>query len=126
MADKSTPRDKLLTRWGQLKTERATWWAHWKEISDYLLPRSGRFFVQDRNKGNRRHNNIYDNTGTRALRTLGAGMMSGVTPRGRQWFKLETSDTDLMKYQPVNVWLSQVTYLMHRVFLSSNTHRALS
>lgn len=125
MAEKSTPRDKLLTRWGQLKTERATWWAHWKEISDYLLPRSGRFFVQDRNKGNRRHNNIYDNTGTRALRTLGAGMMSGVTPRGRQWFKLETSDTELMKYQPVKVWLSQVTYLMHRVFLSSNTHRAL-
>lgn len=125
MADQQIPRDKLLTRWGQLKTERATWWAHWKEISDYLLPRSGRFFVQDRNRGNRRHNNIYDNTGTRALRTLGAGMMSGVTPRGRQWFKLETSDTDLMKYQPVKVWLSQVTYLMHRVFLTSNTHRSL-
>lgn len=125
MADQQIPRDKLLTRWGQLKTERATWWAHWKEISDYLLPRSGRFFIQDRNRGNRRHNSIYDNTGTRALRTLGAGMMSGVTPRGRQWFKLETSDTDLMKYQPVKVWLSQVTYLMHRVFLTSNTHRSL-
>jgi len=125
MSEPQLPRDNLLTRWGRIKTERATWWAHWKEISDYLLPRSGRFFVQDRNRGNKRHNSIYDNTGTRALRTLGAGMMSGVTPRGRQWFKLETADTDLMQYQPVKVWLSQVTYLMHRVFLSSNTHRSL-
>ena len=68
MAEKSTPRDKLLTRWGQLKTERATWWAHWKEISDYLLPRSGRFFVDDRNRGDKRHNNIYDSTGTEFAR----------------------------------------------------------
>ena len=61
---KTPKRDKLFTRWGQLKVERATWWSHWQEISSYLLPRSGRFFVQDRDKGWRRHNNIYDNTGT--------------------------------------------------------------
>jgi hypothetical protein len=73
-------RDKLFTRWGQLKTERATWWAHWQEISTYLLPRSGRFYVTDRDKGWRRHNAIYDNTGTRALRVLGAGMMAGKFP----------------------------------------------
>lgn len=125
MSEPQLPRDKLLTRWVQLKNERSSWMDHWRELSDNLLPRSGRFFVEDRNKGGKRHNNIYDSTGTRALRTLGAGMMSGVTPRGREWFKLETADTELMQYQPVKVWLSQVTYLMHRVFLSSNTYRSL-
>lgn len=122
---KAPPRDRLLTRWGQLKTERASWWAHWKEISDYLLPRSGRFFVQDRDKGWRRHNNIYDSTGTRALRVLAAGMMAGMTSPARPWFRLATSDPDLVKYGPVKIWLNDVTRLMQTVFERSNTYRAL-
>ena len=120
-----TPRHQLLKRWSQLKTERASWWSHWKEISDYLLPRSGRFFTQDRDKGNKRHNNIYDSTGTRALRVLAAGMMSGMTSPARPWFRLATADQDLMKYGPVKLWLNDVSNLMHSIFQKSNTYRAL-
>ncbi|MDD4913296.1 MAG: portal protein [Sideroxydans sp.] len=118
-------KEKLYTRWGQLKTERATWYPHWKELSDFLLPRSGRFFIQDRNRGMRKHNSIYDNTGTRALRVLGAGMMSGATSPARPWFRLSTSDPDLAKYGPVKVWLNDVTVMMQRVFEQSNTYRSL-
>ena len=122
---KTPQRDKLFTRWGQLKSERASWWSHWQEISAYLLPRSGRFFVQDRDKGWRRHNNIYDNTGTRALRVLGAGMMAGATSPARPWFRLSTGDPALNKYQPVKLWLDDVTKMMQTVFQKSNTYRAL-
>ncbi|WP_186425088.1 portal protein [Cupriavidus metallidurans] len=122
---KSPPREKLYTRWGQLKAERASWWSHWSEISSYLLPRSGRFFVQDRDRGQRRHNAIYDSTGTRALRVLAAGMMAGMTSPARPWFRLATSDPDLLKYGPVKVWLNDVTRLMQTVFERSNTYRAL-
>ena len=118
-------RDKLFTRWGQLKTERATWWAHWQEISTYLLPRSGRFYVTDRDKGWRRHNAIYDNTGTRALRVLGAGMMAGATSPARPWFRLGTADPELNAYQPVKIWLADVTTRMQMVFQRSNTYRTL-
>lgn len=118
-------RDKLFTRWGQLKTERASWWAHWQEITNYLLPRSGRFYVQDRDKGWRRHNNIYDNTGTRALRVLGAGMMAGATSPARPWFRLGTADPELNSYQPVKIWLADVTTRMQMVFQRSNTYRTL-
>ncbi len=118
-------RDKLFTRWGQLKSERASWWAHWQEITTYLLPRNGRYFVQDRDKGWRRHNNIYDNTGTRALRVLGAGMMAGATSPARPWFRLATADPELNKYQPVKVWLDDTTRRMQLVFQKSNTYRAL-
>ena len=121
----TTPRHKYLTRWGQLKTERATWWAHWKELSDNLLPRSGRFFVQDRNRGQRRHNAIYDSTGTRALRVLAAGMMSGMTSPARPWFRLATSDPELMNAPNVKLWLDDVTRIMHTVFQRSNTYRSL-
>lgn len=122
---KTPTRDKLFTRWGQLKSERATWWSHWQEISSYLLPRSGRFFVQDRDKGWRRHNNIYDNTGTRALRVLGAGMMAGATSPARPWFRLSTGDPDLNMHAPVKLWLDDVTKRMQTVFQKSNTYRAL-
>ena len=118
-------RDRLFTRWGQLKSERASWYAHWQELTSYILPRNGRYFVQDRNRGYRRHNNIYDSTGTRALRTLGAGMMSGATSPARQWFRLATPDPELNSFTPVKLWLDDVTKRMQRVFQKSNTYNSL-
>ena len=118
-------RDRLFTRWGQLKSERASWLMHWQEITSYLLPRNGRFYREDRNRGWRRHNAIYDNTGTRALRTLGAGMLAGATSPARQWFRLATPDPELNSFQPVKMWLDDVTKRMQLVFQKSNTYRAL-
>lgn len=126
MNEQSKPqRDKLLTRWSALKTERSGWMDHWREISDYLLPRSGRFVSSDRNKGNKRFNNIYDSTGTQALRVLGAGMMSGATSPARPWFRLTTSDPQLDESAAVKQWLAEVQRLMLMVFTKSNTYRAL-
>lgn len=118
-------RDKLFTRWGQLTQERASWMSHYQELSTYLLPRSGRFFAQDRNKGGRRHNNIYDSTATRAQRVLGAGMMAGATSPARPWFRLRTPDPELNTYHPVKTWLSDTTTLMQAIFSRSNTYRTL-
>lgn len=118
-------KQQVITRLGQLKAERATWWAHWQEITLYLLPRNGRYFAQDRNKGWKRHNNIYDNTGTRALRTLAAGLMGGLTSPARPWFRLTTPDQDLAQHYPVKLWLAQSTRIMLDVFQKSNTYRAL-
>ena len=120
-----TKRADLLTRWGHLRTERATWWSHWQEVTTYLLPRNGRYFEQDRNKGHRRHNSIYDNTGTRALRTLGAGMMAGATSPARPWFRLGTNDPELNRFTPVKLWLDDVTERMQVIFQKSNTYRTL-
>ena len=118
-------RDKYLQRWSALQSERSSWVTHWQEISDYLLPRSGRFFSSDRNRGDRRHNSIYDSTGTRSLRILAAGMMAGMTSPARPWFRLTTSDPDLDESANVKRWLSDVQRMMLTVFAKSNTYRAL-
>jgi len=119
-------REAFLARHGALKNERSSWIAHWTDISKHVMPRNGRFFITDRNRtGAERYNKIYDNTGTRALRTLGAGMQSGATNPGRPWFKLTTSDPDLGSYYPVRQWLDDVVDRMQRVFARSNTYRAL-
>ena len=125
MSDNNIQRSDVFTRWGQLKNERQSWFYHWAEITQYLLPRNGRYFVQDRNRGFRRHNNIFDNTGTKALNTLAAGMMSGMTSPARPWFRLGTSDPDLMKSMPVKVWMDQVTKTILDIFEKGNTYRSL-
>lgn len=118
-------KEKLINRLGQLKTERSSWDGHIREIYQYLLPRSGRFFTSDRNNGTKKHNSILDSAGTKALRVLGAGMMAGATSPARPWFKLGTSDPELSRSHDVKVWLDDVTQLIQRVFQKSNTYRAL-
>lgn len=124
MAEQTT-RDKLLQRWTALKSDRSSWDAHWKEINGVLLPRSGRFSTDEASRGGKKHNSIYDNTGTRALATLGAGMMAGMTSPARPWFRLTTSDPSLNESAAVKQWLAEVTRLMLMVFGKSNTYRAL-
>lgn len=108
-----------------MKTERSSWDAHWKEINENLLPRAGRFSLSDANQGKKKHNLIYDSTGPRALRILGAGLMGGATSPARPWFRLGTPDTDLMDYAPVKSWLNACQKLVMLVFQRSNTYRAL-
>lgn len=118
-------RDKLLSRWSGLQADRSSWLAHWREISEQLLPRSGRFLIGDKNRGDKRHNAIYDSTGTRSLRILAAGMMAGMTSPARPWFRLTTSVPELDESAAVKAWLADVTRLMLMVFAKSNTYRAL-
>jgi hypothetical protein len=118
-------RKLYMQRWGALKAERSSWFGHYRELSDYLMPRNGRFLSSDRNRGDKRHNNIYDSTGIRAGRILAAGMMSGMTSPARPWFRLETPDKELNKRQPVKEWCAAVTNDMLDIFAKSNTYRAL-
>lgn len=118
-------RDNMLRRQAALWTERSSWDTHWLEVSRYVLPRAGRFQVTEANKGAKKDQSIYDSTGRFALRTLAAGMMSGVTSPARPWFRLALSDKALMEFGPVKQWLHQVAELMRAVFASSNAYNAL-
>jgi hypothetical protein len=119
-------REKVQSRWDALKEERSSWMSHWKDISEVLLPRAGRFLPTENNRGGRAaFRKILDSTGTRALRTLSGGMMSGMTSPARPWFRLTTFNPELDESYEVKVWMSQVTSLMQMVFYKSNTYRAL-
>ena len=120
-----SPRERMQNRLGALKLERSSWLSHWMEISEHLLPRSGLFLTSNRNRGDKRHNQIYDNTGTRALRVLAAGLMAGMTSPARPWFRLTTSDPKLDESDAVKSWLADVTRIMQMIFAKSNTYRAL-
>jgi hypothetical protein len=112
-------------RKGALWTERASWDSHAKELAQLLLPRASRFTTAETNQGGVKHNKIYDNTALKAVRILGAGMMSGLTSPARPWFRLKHEDDELMEYEPVKVWCSQVTRRILNVFGKSNVYRTL-
>jgi hypothetical protein len=108
-----------------LRLERASWMAHWREIAEYQQPRAGRFVASDRNKGEKRHQSIYDRTPLGAQRTLAAGLMSGMTSPARPWFRLALADKELMEKAAVKTWLHQTGGLLRDIFTKSNTYRAL-
>ena len=105
--------------------ERSSFISAWREANDFVSPRRARFFVTDTNKGDRRTNDIIDNTATRALRTLSSGMMSGITSPARRWFRLATPDPDLNEFDPVKEWLYYVSNRMSDIFLRSNLYNSL-
>ena len=113
-------KSKYTQRLGRLKVERESYVSHWKDLTDNLLPRSGRYFLEDRNKGERRNLAIYDSTGTRALGVLAAGMMAGMSSPARKWFTLALADRDLMEFQPVKLWLDDVVEIIREIFARSN------
>ena len=125
MGEPLTIFQQYLIRRGALFTERSSWMTQWREISQYLMPRTGRFLLTGQNKGDKRYNSILDSTGRRALRVLAAGLMAGMTSPARPWFRLATGDRDLMEYGPVKLWLNLVTEKMRDVFSRSNTYRSL-
>ena len=125
LQDPITRRQRLESLRSTLKRDRSSWIEHWREISENLQPRLGRFVVSDTNKGTKRHQKIHDNTGTLAARTLSAGLMAGQTSPARPWFKLELEDRDLMESADVKAWLFDVTTILRRIFSASNTYRAL-
>lgn len=121
-----TERNRYLQRWGALDKDFSPWRNRYMDISQNILPVSGRFFQDERNRGEvKTFNDIYDSTGTMALTTLAAGLMAGMTSPARPWFRLSTPDPELMKFSPVKIWLNDVTRIMESVFARSNTYRAL-
>ena len=118
-------RSKLQSRMMSLQNERSSWVPTWRDLSTQLMPHSTRFSKSDRNSGRNKHTAIFDNTASRALRVLAAGMMSGMTSPARPWFRLGLEDAEIMEYGPVKEWLAEVRGLMLRIFARSNTYMAL-
>lgn len=109
----------------RMRPERERMRAHWRDLSDWIQPRRGRWLDKNPNNGSKRHQNIINNTATLAHRTLAAGMMAGMTPKSRPWFRLTTQDQDLAGFSTVKDWLYEVDRAMRQVFARSNVYASL-
>lgn len=108
-----------------LELERSTFLSQWKELSYNCQARRARFTVTDVNRGDRRNNNIINNTAITSHRTLRAGLMAGMTSPARPWFRLIPGNLQLKNNFQVKAYLSQVTDIMLDIFLKSNLYNVL-
>jgi hypothetical protein len=120
-----TRKQPFTRRLAGLELERSSFVSHWQNLSDNILPRRGRFFSSDRNKGGELNKNIINSRATLSARTLASGMMSGITSPARPWFRLVTPDPALMEHGAVREWLHKVEMRMRLVFARSNFYNAL-
>lgn len=114
---------QLDARVQNLESIRYSWWIHWRQLADYLLPRRMRWlypYNQTWNRGAPLNQNIINNTGTIAARTLAAGMLAGTTSPAKPWFRLAPTDAAVGEDYDVKVWLEEARNRMMRIMAASN------
>lgn len=110
-----------------MRTERYSWWAHWAQLAEYILPRRYKWLITQNqaNRGSQINQNIIDSTATIAARTLAAGMMAGITSPAKRWFRPVIPNDDAMEIPEVKLWLDEVGKRMLHVMSESNFYNAL-
>lgn len=116
---------QLRTRRAGLINLAAPYRRNWIDIRDFLAPRTARFMGEKSNDATRQDLNIINSSPRFAVRTLPAGMQSGVTSPMRPWFRLGTPDPDLEEFKPVKEWLFDVERVMRMVMSRSNLYDRL-
>jgi hypothetical protein len=105
-----------------LRTNRYSWWCHWRECADYILPRRYKWLItpNQMSRGSPINQHILDSTGTLAARNLAAGMMTGCTDPTKPWFRLRINHIDSTQTSPISLWLSECERLLSLIFQESN------
>ena len=97
-----------------------------RDIADFIMPTRAQFLAEDTNRGPVQLNRkILDSTATQAVRTLKAGMLSGITSPARKWFTVSLTDKDLAEKTPVKRWLAYVGDRMHDILLRTNFYNQI-
>ncbi len=104
----------------EMATARKTWEDRWKDIRDYQLPFLGEFRDTDDivDRGRRRDLKIADGVAWMSAVAFGAGVMSGLTPPSRQWFKMGFSradaEEDIEAMRVLDLRQKITEYFLHR------------
>ncbi len=122
-------KQEYLKRGATLRNERrASWDPLWMELSDNILPRRGRFFMNEQNRadlGADKKRRLINSKPTIAARTLRALMMSGMSSPARRWFLGTVSDAALKEVASVKAWCVAVETWIRDTLKKSNIYQCL-
>lgn len=112
----------LQLRRSALSDERSTYLEEWIDIADYFRIRRSRAMNNGSASARKRQRTkkVLNEHGQFASRTLGAGMLAGVSSPSRPWLKLGTPDADLNEFRTVKAWLDAAQKAVYRAFAASN------
>ena len=118
---------KVLQRVEQLRQNRLRWEDQWIDIRNYQLPFVGDFKRQgdDSYPGRRRDLHIAQGVAWASCQIFAAGIMSGLTPPSRQWFKFEFSNSELNENVQAGQVLDERQEIMQSILSQSNFYNAI-
>lgn len=83
-------------RFKELEEERRHYETRWKAIQETQLPFIGELYADERdNPAARKDTKVYNGAAQMCANVLSAGIMSGLTPVSRRWFKIQLRDKGL-------------------------------
>ncbi len=121
------PKTKYEMRRNYMNLDRETWRSHILDVKNNFLPYRTRWLDDGGvpNRGNKKMQYIVDNCPMLSLRTMSAGLMSGMTSPSRPWFRLRPGDDDIYGKPGVAEWCEKATDAVHRILQRSNFYRAM-
>ena len=111
----------------QMEENRQDYLKRWKAIRDYQLPYIGCFddTADTTDYARRRDTNIYHSVAWQANQSFAAGVMSGLTPPSRQWFRLIWSNDTMKNHPEAGELLDKRMNILQDVLLKSNFYNAI-
>ena len=114
---------------GDMDQIRRSWFSHWREISDFFLPRRYPWLLTQKevNTPERRNKKLLCSTSTIAVRTLASGLMNGITSPARPWFRLRIAGfTDASMSHNSKLYIEECTRRLLQLMAESNFYNALA
>jgi hypothetical protein len=120
--DNESRRQQYLRRDQELRNERASHDAKWRDIARHVQPHRERFLVSGRNRGERKDQNIINNGPWRASDINAAGMQAGITSPTRPWWRTTTKDKELGDLESVKDWCNRLDERLRAILAGSNVY----
>ena len=105
---------------GDMRISRRTMETLWREQSEYISPRKGRFWDQRSADRAKVYDKIVDSTGRRSWGILVSGLMGGVTPSWEPWSRFEIKNFKADEDRQAALWFEAVNNAADEVRAQSN------
>lgn len=115
---------KLQARVDQLFERREPYMRKWKQIRDHELPFIGDF-DENEDKSKTHTSKICNGVAWDSSQVFAAGVMSGLTPPSRQWFKLAVGNRKLQTNTDIGKILDERQDILTSVLAKSNFYNAV-
>lgn len=118
----------LESRLQGLRNWRWSWWSHWAQCAEYILPRRYHWFITANQmwRGNQINTSIIDGTPTQAMYICAAGLWSGLTPPSRPWFKMGIALPWVELDKDGKDWLHDTEQKIYTVLGQSNFYNTMA
>ncbi|MBQ1613986.1 MAG: head-tail connector protein, partial [Selenomonas sp.] len=117
----------IANRVKELVGKREQYINRWREIRKYQLPHVGQFDGEDNesNAAMRKDTKIYNGAAWEANQIFAAGIMSGLTPPNRKWFRMSFDNEQLTDNTDLGALLDERMNIINNVLERSNFYTSV-